>query len=79
MKDYIYCFIIGVLIAIICAVFISFFARTTKIGTPSIIISSPVEEMYHKQLVNTIDSILDARFGCDCNEDYIDIDSIIVK
>ena len=25
--------------------------------------SSPVEEMYHKQLVTTIDSILNARFG----------------
>ena len=25
--------------------------------------SSPVEEMYHRQLVTTIDSILDARFG----------------
>ena len=26
-------------------------------------ISSPVEEMYHRQLVVTLDSILDARFG----------------
>ena len=26
-------------------------------------ISSPVEEMYHRQLVITLDSILDARFG----------------
>ena len=25
--------------------------------------SSPVEEMYHRQLVTTIDSILDARFS----------------
>ena len=25
--------------------------------------SSPVEEMYHRQLVTAIDSILDARFG----------------
>lgn len=30
------------------------------------VISSPVEEMYHKQLVTTVDSILDARFGADC-------------
>ena len=28
--------------------------------------SSPVEEMYHRQLVITVDSILDARFGADC-------------
>ena len=35
--------------------------------------SSPVEEMYHKQLVITLDSILNARFdaGC-CDEDTID-------
>ena len=32
--------------------------------------SSPVEEMYHRQLVVTLDSILDARFGTDyCKED----------
>lgn len=28
--------------------------------------SSPVEEMYHRQLVNTLDSILDSRFGAGC-------------
>lgn len=32
--------------------------------------STPVEEMYHRQLVTTIDSILDARFGSGyCEED----------
>ena len=32
--------------------------------------SSPVEEMYHKQLVTTLDSILDARFNAGyCKED----------
>jgi hypothetical protein len=32
--------------------------------------STPVEEMYHRQLVVTLDSILDARFGdCCCEED----------
>lgn len=28
--------------------------------------SSPVEEMYHRQLVITLDSIIDARFGPSC-------------
>ena len=35
-------------------------------------ISSPVEEMYHRQLVVTLDSILDARFGPGCCEEDID-------
>ena len=35
-------------------------------------ISSPVEEMYHRQLVVTLDSILDARFGAGCCEEDID-------
>lgn len=34
--------------------------------------SSPVEEMYHRQLVVTLDSILDARFGTGCCEEDID-------
>ena len=34
--------------------------------------SSPVEEMYHRQLVVTLDSILDARFGAGCCEEDID-------
>ena len=34
--------------------------------------SSPVEEMYHRQLVNTLDSILDARFGAGCCKEDID-------
>ena len=36
------------------------------------VISSPVEEMYHRQLVVTLDSILDARFGAGCCEQNID-------
>ena len=35
-------------------------------------ISSPVEEMYHRQLVVTLDSILDARFGPGYCEKVID-------
>lgn len=34
--------------------------------------SSPVEEMYHRQLVVTLDSILNARFGAGCCEEDID-------
>ena len=40
--------------------------------------SSPVEEMYHRQLVTTIDSILDARFSAGCCEEVIDSDDISV-
>ena len=54
---------------------------TILIGIVSILIvehiehqvtSSPVEEMYHRQLVITLDSILDARFGAGCCEQDID-------
>lgn len=31
--------------------------------------NSPVEEMYHKHLVTTVDSILDSRFGDNHIED----------
>ena len=34
--------------------------------------STPVEEMYHRQLVITLDSILDARFGPGCYKEVID-------
>ena len=40
--------------------------------------SSPVEEMYHRQLVVTLDSILDARFGASCCEEVIDSDDVSV-
>ena len=43
-----------------------------KSSTKLAITSSPVEEMYHRQLVTTIDSILDARFGAGCCEEDID-------
>ena len=33
--------------------------------------SSPVEEIYHRQLIVTLDSILDARFGSDYCEKVI--------
>lgn len=34
--------------------------------------------MYHKQLVVTLDSILDARFGSGCCEEVIDSDDVTV-
>ena len=40
--------------------------------------STPVEEMYHRQLVTTLDSILDARFGPSCCEEAIDSNNISV-
>lgn len=40
--------------------------------------SSPVEEMYHRELVITLDSILDARFDAGCCEEVIDSDDISV-
>ena len=41
-------------------------------------ISSPVEDMYHRQLVVTLDSILDVRFGTGCCEEVIDSDDVSV-
>ena len=44
--------------------------------------SSPVEEMYHKQLVTTIDSILDARFShgyCKENIDTINANTFSTR
>ena len=40
--------------------------------------SSPVEEIYHRQLVTTVDSILDARFGPSCCEKVIDSNYVSV-
>lgn len=38
--------------------------------------SSPVEEMYHKQLVITLDSVLDAHLNAATNKEVIDSDTI---
>ena len=40
--------------------------------------STPVEEMYHRQLVITLDSILDARFGHGCCKEVIDSNDVSV-
>ena len=59
-------YIILIFIAIICAHI--FIKSTVRIA----VTSSPVEEMYHRQLVVTLDSIFDARFGAGCCEQDID-------
>lgn len=41
--------------------------------------SSPVEEIYHRQLVVTLDSILNARFGPGCCEEVIDSNDVSVS
>ena len=41
-------------------------------------ISSPVEEMYHRQLVITLDSILDARFSTGYCKEVIDSNDVSV-
>lgn len=40
--------------------------------------SAPVEDMYHRQLVNTLDSILDARFDPGCCEEVIDSNDVTI-
>ena len=40
--------------------------------------SAPVEDMYHRQLVTTLDSILDARFDPGCCEEVVDSDYVSV-
>ena len=46
--------------------------KEREYSTVRFITSSPIEEMYHRQLVVTLDSILDARFGADYCEQDID-------
>ena len=68
MKD----FCIGIVIGLGIALAISVVIFCSYLGNIKAITSSPVEEMYHRQLVVTIDSILDARFGSSCCKEDID-------
>ena len=61
-------YIILIFIAVICAHI--FIKSTVRIA----VTSTPVEEMYHRQLVVTLDSILDARH----NEEVIDSDDVSI-
>ena len=74
MKD----FGIGILIGFGIALVIYVIIFCSYIGNIKAITSSPVEEMYHRQLVVTLDSILDARFGPSYCKEVIDSDSVSV-
>ena len=69
--------IISWIIGIIFFIFICYIGakeneyRYTKYNT-----SSPVEEMYRRVLVTTLDSILDARFNTGCCEEVTDNNDI---
>ena len=54
-------YIVLILIAVICAHI--FIKSTVRIA----VTSSPVEEMYHKQLIITLDSVLDAHLNAATN------------
>ena len=68
MKD----FCIGIVIGFGIALVITVVIFCSYLGSVKAITSSPVEEMYHKQLVVTLDSILDARFGTNCCKEDTD-------
>ena len=74
MKDFFIGIFIGfgIFLAIIVCIFCSY------VGSIKAITNSNVEEMYHKQLVITLDSILDARFGHNCCKEVIDSDSVTI-
>lgn len=72
MKNYIF-----VILLFISMLGISYFIATydyvIKLNKNT---SSPVEEMYHRQLVITLDSILDARFSTDYYKEVIDSNDV---
>lgn len=74
MKDFCIGIIIGfgLVLVIIVLIFCSYF------GSIKAITSSHIEEMYHRQLVITLDSTLDSRFGSGCCEKVINNDSVSV-
>ena len=65
-------------IAIVIIFFIGIILLGYSIISDTSTVTSPVEEMYHRQLVITLDSILDARFGSGCCEEVIDSDDVSV-
>lgn len=75
MKD----FGIGILIGLCIALVITVVIFCSYLGSVKAITSSPVEEMYHRQLVTTLDSILDARFGPGCYKEVIDSNNVSVS
>lgn len=74
MKD----FGIGILIGLGIALVITVVIFCSYLGSVKAITSSPVEEMYHRQLVVTLDSIFDARFGPGYCKEVIDSNDVSV-
>lgn len=74
MKNFCIGIVIGLGIALVIYVFMFCF----YLGSVKAITSSPVEEMYHRQLVVTLDSILDVRFGPSGCKEAIDSDSVSI-
>ena len=74
MKDFCIGIVIGLGIdlVILVPIFCSHF------GSIKAITSSPVEEIYHRQLVVTLDSTLNARFCPCCCKEVIDSDDVSV-
>lgn len=75
MKD----FGIGILIGFGIALVITFVIFCSYLGSVKAITSSPVEDMYHRQLVVTLDSILNAKFGSDYCKEVIDNNNVSVS
>ena len=75
MKD----FGIGILIGLGIALVIYVIIFCSYLGNIKAITSSPVEEMYHRQLVVTLDSILNARFSANCCEEIIDRNNVSIS
>ena len=74
MKD----FGIGILIGLGIALVITVVIFCSYLGSIKAITSSPVEEMYHRQLITTVDSIFDARFCPSCCKEVIDSNNVSV-
>lgn len=78
MKDICIDVSIMIVISLVIACIFCFPIFCSYFGSIKAITSFPVEEMYHRQLVVTLDSILDARFCAGCCEEDIDTDSVTV-
>jgi len=72
ILDHIIRFIIAITILIIPLVICYYGLKLVVVNG---VTSSPVEEMYHRQLVTTVDSILDARLTIE----VIDSDDVTVR
>ena len=79
MKEIIYNILSLIVLGVISYLFINYLFVEKVEDIVRIENSSPVEELHHRQLVITIDSILDSRYPCGVTEDdtaYPFIDSL---